>query len=40
MLRSSLRQHYERFNADHPFSYFIRETENNTNIFSGRVLKF
>lgn len=40
MLRASLRQHYEIFKADHPFVYFIRETESNTNLFSGRVLKF
>lgn len=28
------------FKADHPFMFFIRETETNTIIFSGRIEKF
>lgn len=27
------------FTADHPFVYFIRDTETNTVIFSGRIEK-
>lgn len=26
------------FKADHPFVYFIRDTETNTIVFSGRVM--
>lgn len=29
-----------QFDVNHPFMYFIRDTETNTIIFSGRIEKF
>lgn len=29
-----------QFIVDHPFMYFIRDTETNTIVFSGRIEKF